>query len=107
MADDYSDADARGKVYQYQGADNQLRDLGIETYSTSGDWEELLLDKLFDFLGGLSLNITNSAANAFGGLVVRNDVRGGAESYIADSVLAVAGDLTLTALETATIARWT
>ena len=28
------------KVYQYQGADNRLRELGIETYSTSGDWEE-------------------------------------------------------------------
>ena len=67
----------------------------------------MLLDKLFDFLGGLSLNITNSAANAFGGLVVRNDVRGGAESYIADSVLAVAGDLTLTAWRPPRSARWT
>jgi hypothetical protein len=108
VADDYADADAQGKVYRYINETPATLDLGTQSYSTDDtNWKESVVDDLFDFLndtlGLSSLNISGDAANAFGGLIVRNDVRGGAQASVEDSELTAGGALTVAALESATI----
>ena len=78
-------------------------DLGTQSYSTDDtNWKESVVDDLFDFLndtlGLSSLNISGDAANAFGGLIVRNDERGGAQASVEDSELTAGGALTVAAV---------
>jgi len=116
VASDYNGGSLEGKVFQYIGAPPpqnigdppvlQRVDLGTTDYSDTGLWFEVKTAALFDFLDTLglnSLNLTGSAANAFGGLIIRNDVRGGAEASIENSNLRAGGGIAVTALETATI----
>ncbi|MHC5029149.1 MAG: hypothetical protein ACYTGR_20555, partial [Planctomycetota bacterium] len=71
--------------------DTDSRFLKLET----ADFEDIL----FPEIG----NLTASDSQAFGGLVVTNDVRGEVEAYIANSDTTAAGNVTVTALETATL----
>ncbi|MDO9263656.1 MAG: hypothetical protein Q7U02_06805, partial [Desulfosalsimonadaceae bacterium] len=95
-----------GDIYQYKGTAAAGMSLNLATapYTTAGTvWQKIQISNALDFIGNLGLNVSTSDSAAVGGLIVRNDVRGGVESYINNIDLDAAGSLTLTALETATI----
>ncbi|MCP3938782.1 MAG: hypothetical protein GY708_25825, partial [Actinomycetia bacterium] len=92
--------DAKGRVYQYMGEDVLSLNLGTQTYTDYELWKEL--DETNIIPNGL--NVTGSDSVGIGGLVVRNDVRGGVLAEIDGSTVLVAdGDITVQALENATI----
>ncbi|MDZ4252170.1 MAG: hypothetical protein U1A72_06305, partial [Sulfuritalea sp.] len=93
-----------GDIYQYKGTATAGQNLNLATVPyTTATWQRILINDALDFIGNLGLNVSSSDSAAVGGLIVRNDVRGGVESYINNIDLDAAGSLTLTALETATI----
>jgi hypothetical protein len=106
LDDDYSTGGAAGKVYRYIGSAATL-DLGQQNYADTSRWQKMDLsgsiDDVLEVLSVLPLNITGSDSMGIGGLVVRNDVRSDVRSFIDNTKAIIAGDLTLTALETARI----
>jgi hypothetical protein len=52
---------------------------------------------------GAGVNLSDSDAIGVGGMVVRNDVRGGAEAFVMNAAVGVVGAVALTAVENATI----
>ncbi|QOV24150.1 beta strand repeat-containing protein [Anabaenopsis elenkinii] len=106
--DEYTNGGDAGGFYQFVGTDaeGENLDLGTVDYS-SGKWEKIPLDSAVDdalawgnkYVG---LSITGSDSMGIGGLIVRNDVRGGVESFIKQATMTVA-DVSVSALENATI----
>ena len=101
LDDAYAGGGTPGSVYRYQGSTGASIDLGVEDF-TSPDWFALTADDPSGILPG-DFDIDIPDATAIGGLVVLNDVRGAAESYIKDSVVSSVGDLTVKADQTANI----
>jgi Lipase len=108
----YANGGDTGAVYRYLGGPATL-DLGAVDYTATdpatGDplWEKFAggaadpTDLLFPNIG----NLTDSDARAFGFLVVMNDVRGAVQASIDHAkVIVDGGDLTLEAIENATMA---
>ena len=81
------------------GPDGIVLDLGNQDYATSLLW--LLWDTPENIVPA-GLNVSPSDAIGVGGLVVRNDVRGGVEAYIDDAIVSAA-DVGVQATERATI----
>jgi hypothetical protein len=75
LADDYASGGEAGRVYIYMGEDGSI-DLSSEDYSDIGYWKEDASTQIVPE----GLNISNSDSMAIGGLVVRNDVRSGADA---------------------------
>jgi len=71
-----------GALYAYQGTSPMPINLGQENFR-SGDWLRVDERNIVPALG----NVSNSDSIAIGGLVVRNDVRGGVGATVADSKL--------------------
>ncbi|MFN9610712.1 MAG: DUF4347 domain-containing protein, partial [bacterium] len=99
LADDYDKGGKAGRVYQFMGSGGN-RDLSTEDYSNLDFWKEVLDTQLIP----QGNNLTSSDAVAVGGIVVRNDARSEVLVEVTNaSVRAVDGDITVQALEAATI----
>ncbi len=92
-----------GGTYRFLGGDESDVDLAGEDFTDTGRWLELISVDPRELIPGLNFNISESDSMAFGGLVVRNDARGGAEAHINNADIDAAGSVTVTASETATI----
>ncbi|MBN2326053.1 MAG: LEPR-XLL domain-containing protein, partial [Candidatus Omnitrophica bacterium] len=94
-----------GDVYEYQGVLLPDVDLGALTADdlNSGLWVRITgapeLSDLFPNFG----NLADSNAKAYGGMVVLNDVRGEAESHIYNSDIDALSNITVQAVEDASI----
>ena len=98
----YANGGTPSRVYQFMGtaADGLGRDLGTENYDDRGYWKEILDTQLIP----QGNNLTSSDAIAIGGLVVRNEIQSEVLAYIDNAdVTVVSGDVTLEAIENATI----
>ena len=81
-----------------------MLDLGAQNYGSAGAGRTMIVGAAFQFLEALGLtNISSADATAVGGLVARNDVRGGAFERAHHQIVTAGSDVTVSALETATI----
>ncbi|MGC9328427.1 MAG: hypothetical protein ACP5I1_12400, partial [Candidatus Hinthialibacter sp.] len=94
-----------GDVYEYQGLLAPSVNLGALTADNlnSDMWVRITgepeLSDLFPNFG----NLADSNAKAYGGMVVLNDVRGEAESYIDNAIVNAISNITVQAVENASI----
>ncbi|MFZ9627552.1 MAG: hypothetical protein ACO3AD_20015, partial [Burkholderiaceae bacterium] len=110
---DYSDTSTwrkingiAGKTYVFKGLTASL-DLGVENYEDNSRWLGLDLDDFVDTaaaaaeavgaLAGSDKTKDSGGASAFGGLVVRNDVRSDEVSSVQGFEITVTGDVSVTA----------
>ena len=93
-----------GKTYVYKGS-GRSADLASENFNATGNWLLIDLGQLADIGYGLAAALTASddGAAAFGGLVVRNDLRSDVQSSVQDQTLEIGGDVSVTAQENAAI----
>ena len=96
LAQNHAAGGAPGGLYRYMGPDRQVN-LSTQNYENDGYWERKVLGSAIP-----EVNISNSEAMAVGMLVVRNDVRSGADAQLSDAK-ARAGALTVSALEKSTL----
>jgi hypothetical protein len=93
-----------GKTYIFIGEAGQ-RDLGRENFSDTSRWLLVNVDKLKDL--GLAvagaLGGADGSSSAFGGLVVRNDVRSDVKAWVDGQALNIAGDVSISATQSAVI----
>ena len=91
-------------VYQYTGA-GQFIDLSslTQTDIDNGPWDRLTgqtdISDIFPDVG----NLAESNSRATGGLIVFNDVRGDVEGFINNTIVDTGGDVTVQAIENATL----
>jgi len=103
LAGDYAGGTgAPGVVYIYNGTDASTLNLGNQNYAGNPLWVRFDSVNIVPAFG----NISNSDSVAVGGLVVRNDVRGGVDASIEKARIEAAA-LNVSALENATITAWT
>ncbi|KAF0119390.1 MAG: Flagellar hook-length control protein FliK [Rhodospirillaceae bacterium] len=93
---------AAGGVYIALGAWSSV-DLANEDFSDTARWTEMITIDPTVLIPGLSLNLTNSDSSAFGGLVVRNDVRGSVTATVVNASVQAAEDVVVLADESASI----
>jgi hypothetical protein len=93
-----------GKTYVYKGS-GRSADLANENFNATGNWLLIDVGQLADIGYGLAAALTASdgGAAAFGGLVVRNDLRSDVKSSVQDQTLEIGGDVSVTAQENAAI----
>ena len=107
VADDYSDVNARGKVFQFMGSD-RVFDLGTANYADFELWKELMdtnvITKSVATAAVKAFDLPNGGSKSYYALVARNDVRAHAEAFVHGTALSAAGDVTVEAVEDATIA---
>jgi hypothetical protein len=101
IASDHSGSAAKNGLYVYIGQNKDI-DLGSEDYTNKSSWKRFFNSSISDFLPEIG-NVTSSDSMAFGGLVVRNDIRTGAQSYIHNSHITASGNIHVSADESATI----
>lgn len=103
LADNYTGGTgAPGVVYMYNGADESNLNLGNQNYAGNPLWVRFEAVDIVPAFG----NISDSNSAAVGGLVVRNDVRGGVDASIEKAKIEAAA-LNVNALENATITAQT
>lgn len=90
-----------GESYTFLGADQAGVDLALEDYSDSSRWQDDSGIDVSEYLPGLGL--LSSSASAFGGLIVRNDVRSSVLSHVREIDLTAAGDVVVQASQTPNI----
>ncbi len=93
-----------GGVYQFIGDDQAGVNLANENFSDTLRWAVVSSVNPIDDVPGVNTNIDDSDSSAFGGLVVRNDVRSDVVAYMNNSDIRAAGDVTVITIESATIA---
>ncbi|NDG42600.1 MAG: hypothetical protein EBY28_25440, partial [Betaproteobacteria bacterium] len=93
-----------GKTYVYKGS-GRSTNLANENFNDTRQWLLIDVGQLADIGYGLAAALTASdgGAAAFGGLVVRNDVRSDVQSSVQDQTLTIGGDVSVTAQENAAI----
>jgi hypothetical protein len=98
LASDFAGSGAPGAVYQYTGT-TPLGPVNLASQNyTTGPWVRLEPTNIIPSFG----NVSSSDSMAVGVLVVRNDVRGGAEAWL-DQATVEAGELAVRASEQASI----
>ncbi|MBT7080925.1 MAG: hypothetical protein HN929_05590, partial [Chloroflexi bacterium] len=90
-------------LYIYNGPDLASVDLGQEDFSDTSRWQEMVSIDPTQHIPGLSLNVSDSDSSAFGGLIVRNDVRSKVDAHINKAHVSAAGDISVKAVESAVI----
>ncbi|MEA5569032.1 DUF4347 domain-containing protein [Anabaena sp. UHCC 0399] len=101
LASDWSDSTqgTAGKVYQYIGSTPLANiDLASQNYTDSSKWKQLSINNVLP----TGLNVTDSDSQAYGGLIVRNDVITNVDSFIHQATIQAAS-IAVTAQETATL----
>ncbi|KPA19603.1 hypothetical protein MHK_000177, partial [Candidatus Magnetomorum sp. HK-1] len=101
VASDHSNGGVTTGVYRYIGSDETI-DLNAEDFSNKDKWKRITNATASDTIPNIG-NVTDSDSQAFGGIVVRNDVRSAVQSYINNATVTAAGDVNLLAEESATI----
>ena len=102
LTGDYANGGKAGHVYEYMGTDIASGpgiNLGTQDYDNFGLWKEVLETQLVP--EGNSFSPSDSVG--VGGIVVLNDVDGTAAAYIQDTEVTAGSNVSLTALENATI----
>jgi hypothetical protein len=98
-------------TYVFKGSDS-IFDLGSEDFNDSSRWLAIDLDGLVDVAAAAveaaatlkgSVSGGDSGSSAFGGLVVRNDVRSDVDSLVDGFAMDITGDVSITATESAII----
>ena len=92
-----------GGTYRFIADDETGVDLADEDYTDITRWLETISVDPREMIPGISFNISDSDSAAFGGLVVRNDVRSDVLAAINKADVTADGDIDLQALETAGI----
>jgi hypothetical protein len=92
-----------GDTYKYVGIDNEEIDLSTEDFTNESNWVETSQLELGEVIPGFSFNVSDSDSTAFGGLVVRNDVRSNVEAYINKVIVSASGNISVRAFENAGI----
>ncbi|HEY3483844.1 MAG TPA: hypothetical protein VGK49_00615, partial [Ilumatobacteraceae bacterium] len=92
-------------VYRYNGPDDPALDLNSTLTASPGLWKPITtVGGGYDKLEELGLtNITAADATAAAGLASRNDVRGGAFAWIDNATVTATFEISVSALQTATI----
>ena len=103
LANDYSGGGTAGAIYEYIGTGNNpppaTLNLGATDYSAA-QWHKIVdVNSLVSHLP----NIISADATAAAGSEVRNDVRSDTEANVISATVSAAGNLLVSALETATI----
>jgi hypothetical protein len=100
IASDFTGGAATEGLYIYLGEDAEI-DLGSEDYTNKDNWRRFTAESVSELIPAVG-NVTDSDSQAFGGIVVRNDLRSGVDSYINNAVVS-SGKIDLAADESATI----
>lgn len=82
-----------GTVYKYMGTDGAGLELDLDALDAL-DFDDTTLwqPQLETEITPAGKSFTNSDTNAFGGMIVRNEVQGAAEARVADQTVTVTGD---------------
>ena len=78
-------------------------DLGSTNYGNALEWMRLAQQDIVDIQFPEIGNLTDSDSEAYGGMVVMNDVRGKVRAYIDGAVVEADGNITIDAVEDASI----
>jgi len=92
-----------GGTYRFIADDETSVNLATENYMDITRWLETISVDPRDMIPGLSFNISDSDSMAFGGMVLRNDVRSDVAGYINKATLNAGGTVDVHALESAEI----
>ncbi|ETR68439.1 MAG: hypothetical protein OMM_10525, partial [Candidatus Magnetoglobus multicellularis str. Araruama] len=101
VASDHTAGAVTKGIYKYIGTEQSI-DLTTEDFSNQSSWERITRTNASDTIPNIG-NVTDSDSQAFGGLVVRNDVRSEAISYINNADISTTGNIVISADESATI----
>ncbi|MBF0453057.1 MAG: LEPR-XLL domain-containing protein, partial [Candidatus Magnetomorum sp.] len=101
VASDHANGGVATGYYRYIG-EGETIDLSITDFSDQNKWERITRENASEIIPTIG-NVTDSDSMAFGGLVVRNDVRSDVLSYINNASLTAAGNVSLSAEESASI----
>jgi hypothetical protein len=85
IASDFTGGAATEGLYIYLGEDAEI-DLGSEDYTNRDNWRRFTAESVSELIPAVG-NVTDSDSEAFGGIVVRNDLRSGVDSYINNAVV--------------------
>ncbi|KPA14159.1 hypothetical protein MHK_005634, partial [Candidatus Magnetomorum sp. HK-1] len=102
VASDHEAGGVTGGIYRYKGTESASIDLDAEDFSVRDTWERITRSSASDTIPNIG-NVTSSDSQAFGGIVVRNDLRSSVQSYIQYATINSAGDINISAEESATI----
>ncbi|KPA19322.1 hypothetical protein MHK_000458, partial [Candidatus Magnetomorum sp. HK-1] len=102
VASDHDAGGVTGGIYRYKGTESASIDLDAEDFSVRDTWERITRSSASDTIPNIG-NVTSSDSQAFGGIVVRNDLRSSVQSYIQYATINSAGDINISAEESATI----
>ena len=109
VADDFADANAAGKVFQFMGTDREI-DLSTADYADFELWKELtdtnVLPSSVVSAALKELKLPTGGSKSYYAVVVRNDVRAHADAYLSGIDLTAGGDVTVEALEAASITSY-
>ena len=95
-----------GSVYRFLPDSDEGVDLANEDFTNTSRWQDVTASDVGSILGsipGFGYNVTDSKSSAFGGLIVRNDVRSDVLANINNGNVDAAGDVSVKALERAEI----
>ena len=85
VADDFADASAAGKVFQFMGTDRNI-DLGLADYADYELWKELtdtnVLPSAVVSAALKELKLPTGGSKSYYAVVARNDVRAHAEAFL-------------------------
>ncbi len=98
LSKSHSGGGTPGSRYRYMGDDASV-DLATADYDDKGYWREVSLVRLIE-TGG---NVSESDSMAVGGILTRNDVRSDVDAYLTDAVVTAADQVSVLALENATV----
>ncbi|ETR66048.1 MAG: hypothetical protein OMM_13325, partial [Candidatus Magnetoglobus multicellularis str. Araruama] len=101
VASDHTSGGVTKALYRYNGTGETV-DLSTEDYSDRDKWVRVLRTSASDAIPNIG-NVTGSDSQAFGGIVVRNDLRSSVDAYIQYATVNATGNITITAEESATI----
>jgi hypothetical protein len=102
IASDHEGYAVKEGLYIFIGAEDEEIDLTKEDYTNRDKWRRFTSASASELIPNIG-NVTDSDSQAFGGIIVRNDLRSGVDSYIKNAVVETQGTVSLTADEAATI----
>jgi hypothetical protein len=102
IASDHEGDAVKEGLYIFIGEEDAEIDLTKEDYTNRDNWRRFTSASASELIPNIG-NVTDSDSQAFGGIIVRNDLRSGVDSYIKNAVVETQGTVSLTADEAATI----
>ncbi|MEQ9409446.1 MAG: calcium-binding protein, partial [Fuerstiella sp.] len=81
------------EIYKFLGSSAASINLATEDYTNAARWLPMSKVNPTSAIPGLSLNVSDSDSAAFGGLVVRNDIKSDVDAFVDDVVALASGDI--------------